>query len=141
MIALDACVLTKLFVREDLSEAARALVGRHSLFRAPGIVRVEVSSALTRKYRNGELSGERAEAALSLWDEFRRLGHLRVDEDECLLAGAARLSLSLRHPLADCLYLVVAERHGVPLVTADRPFVDTLAGRFPSVRHLSEVDP
>lgn len=141
VVALDACVLTKLFVREPLSDAARALVDCHALFRAPGLVRVEVSAAITRKYRSGELTAGQAEAALGLWDEFRGLGHLRIDEDEGLLPAAAGLSLSLRHPLADCLYLAVADRHGVSLVTADRPFVDALGGPTDRVRHLADLGP
>ncbi|MBA4066206.1 MAG: hypothetical protein C0501_21325 [Isosphaera sp.] len=140
-MVLDASVLAKLFVREPLSEHAHALVRAHSRFHAPALVRVEVSSAITRKVRRGELTAGQAEASLALWAEFRRLSHLRLDDDGDLLPAAERLSLDLRHPLADCLYLAAAERHRVPLVTADRPFVDALAGRFPSVRHLDAAGP
>lgn len=136
MIVLDACVLAKVFVHEEFSEAADALVQRHSTFHAPGLIRVEVSSAITRKLRRGELTAEKVDAALALWGNFRQLTHLRVDEDEDLLPAAEKLSLSLRHPLADCLYLAVAERHGVPLVTADQPFFDAMEGKFPAVQHL-----
>lgn len=136
MIVLDACVLAKVFVREEFSEAADALVQRHSTFHAPGLIRVEVSSAITRKFRSGVLTTEKVDAALTMWGRFRRLSHLRIDEDEDLLPAAERLSLSIRHPLADCLYLAVAERYGVPLVTADQPFFEALGDRFPAVHHL-----
>ncbi len=136
MIVLDANVIVKLFVREDLSEQAHALARRYSLFRAPELVRVEVSSAITRKLRNGELDESRVEKALARWTEFRQLGHLRLDDDGELLSRAERLSLSLRHPLADCLYLAASARHNVPLVTADGPFCTALGSRFPHVHHL-----
>lgn len=38
---------------------------------------------------------------------------------DALIAPAVRLMLSLQHPVYDCLYLALAEREGMPLVTAD----------------------
>jgi predicted nucleic acid-binding protein len=137
VIVLDANVLVKLFVQEELSNVAEAVVAEHPLLLAPGIVTVEVASALTRKVRHGHLSAEDAEAKVRLWREFVQLGNLRLTPDSELLEEAASLSVQLLHPLADCLYLLVATRTRSPLVTADKPFLDALNGRFPDVRHLS----
>ena len=44
------------------------------------------------------------------------------------LRKAVATSLTLRHPIYDCLYLVAAERLDLPLITADAAFVAKLAG-------------
>jgi predicted nucleic acid-binding protein len=51
---------------------------------------------------------------------------------------AEKLSVSLRHSLADCLYLVVARKNGIPLITADQPFIDAVASSYPNIHHLSK---
>lgn len=141
VIVLDASVLVKLFVDEPLSDEAQAVAARHAMILAPEIVRVEVASAITRKARNHELSAEAAAAKLADWREFAALGNVRLTPDRDVLPAAEQLSLGLRHPLADCLYLAVAERDGLPLVTADGPFVEAVAGRFPNTLHLASLPP
>ncbi|WP_162271617.1 type II toxin-antitoxin system VapC family toxin [Gemmata sp. SH-PL17] len=138
MIVLDACVATKLFVVEHQSEAAARLVARYPLLLAPELVGLEVTSAITRKARNRELDRPAAERALGSWWEFLRLGNLRLTPDRALMTEAADRSLALGHPLADCLYLTLAARHNVPLVTADTPFYDAVHGTFPSIHLLAE---
>jgi predicted nucleic acid-binding protein len=137
VIVLDASVLVKLFVDEPLSGLAEAVVQDHALILAPELVRLEVASAITRKARKNELPRTAAETKLGLWREFLRLGNLRLTPDVEILPAAEQLSLELRHPLADCLYLVVAKQSRAPLATADQPFLDALGGRFSHVRHLS----
>ncbi|UKJ74068.1 type II toxin-antitoxin system VapC family toxin [Azospirillum brasilense] len=45
------------------------------------------------------------------------------------------LALEFGHPVYDCLYLALARRLGIPVVTADRRFIQ-LADRFLSLRGL-----
>jgi predicted nucleic acid-binding protein len=52
------------------------------------------------------------------------------------LEAAAKLALELQHPLPDCLYLAVAERLGVALITADRAFARRAARRSSLVQIL-----
>ena len=111
VIVLDASVATKLFVAEPQSDAAERVVARYPLMLAPTLICVEVASALTRKVRNREIDRDIAEAALLSWQEFLELGNLRLTPDRSLLPEAAALSLTLAHPLADCLYLALAKRH------------------------------
>lgn len=141
MIVLDACVATKLFVVEAQSDAAAQLVARYPLLLAPELVALEVTSAITRKVRNRELDRTAAERALGSWWEFLSLGNLRLTPDRALMTEAADRSLVLGHPLADCLYLTLAARHNVPLVTADAPFRDAVRGIFPDVHLLAEFGP
>ena len=56
------------------------------------------------------------------------------------IQAAATLALELRHPLPDCLYLAVAERLGVGLITADRAFARRAAQRSSLVQMLEEPD-
>jgi len=44
--------------------------------------------------------------------------------DRDLLVEAVDLAIDLKHALQDCLYLAVARRFDVPLITADRSFRD-----------------
>jgi len=139
VIVLDANVLVKLFIDEPLSDRAEAVVSEHSLILAPELVRIEVAGAITRKVRQDELPRAAAEEKLCLWHEFLRLGNVHLIPTGEIERAAEQFSLELRHPLADCLYLAVAEQHPAPLVTADKPFLDALDGRFPHVCHLSSV--
>jgi predicted nucleic acid-binding protein len=56
--------------------------------------------------------------------------------DADYLAAASELALQLAHPLADCLYLALAERFGVALITADRVFARRAARRSSLVQIL-----
>ncbi|VTR91667.1 twitching motility protein : Uncharacterized protein OS=Rhizobium freirei PRF 81 GN=RHSP_41021 PE=4 SV=1: PIN [Gemmata massiliana] len=141
MIVLDACIATKLFVVESQSDAAARVVARYPLLLAPELVALEVTSAITRKVRNRELDRAAAERALGSWWEFLDLGNLRLTPDRVLMAEAAGRSLALGHSLADCLYLALAARHNVPLVTADAPFRDAVRGIFPDIHLLAEFGP
>jgi predicted nucleic acid-binding protein len=58
--------------------------------------------------------------------------------DADYLASASELALQLTRPLADCLYLALAERLGVALVTADRAFARRAARRSKLVQVLEE---
>jgi predicted nucleic acid-binding protein len=138
VIVLDASVATKLFVAEPQSDAAEGVIARYPLMLAPTLICVEVASALTRKVRNHEIDRDTAEAALLSWQEFLELGNLRLTPDRSLLPEAAALSLTLAHPLGDCLYLALARRHSFPLVTADRPFGDAVRGGAAEVHLLGE---
>lgn len=52
--------------------------------------------------------------------------------DADLVDDARRLSAESDHPVYDCLYLALALRHGVPVITADRRFAD-LARKSPAL--------
>ncbi|MCE9565977.1 MAG: type II toxin-antitoxin system VapC family toxin [Planctomycetes bacterium] len=140
MIVLDASVLTKLFLCEVLSDAAEAVVAQHSLVFAPEFARVEVASAITRVCRQKAFDAVAASEGLNRWRRFTTLDTVRFATDVSLLPEAESLSLSLRHPLADCLYLALAKRERLPLITADRPFVDAVGTEFPNVCHLAEYE-
>jgi predicted nucleic acid-binding protein len=101
---------------------------------------VEVASALVKKAIRQQLNLEEAHEALSLWFEAINDSDIVLLPDADYLAAASELALQLAHPLAlaDCLYLALAERLGVVLITADRAFADRAARRSSLVRILEE---
>ena len=139
MIVLDASVLAKLFLNEPLSDLAESLLERHPLIVAPELARLEVASAILRRARSGVLARQEAEEKLKDWQELVQLGNFRLISNATLQPQAEMISLELKHPLADCLYLAAAERESLPLITADAPFIEALQGRYINVRHLASL--
>ena len=69
------------------------------------------------------LPDELGHEALQSLDVFLRLvgaGAVHVADDEDFTHAALALALLLAHKVPDCVYLALAERQGIGLVTADR---------------------
>ena len=90
---------------------------------APDLIDAECANVLWVKRVRGELS--EAEAL----DRIARLLRAPVDRVPCreVAVAALKLSIDLGHPAYDCLYLALAIRNSVPLVTADKRFVVAVA--------------
>ena len=72
-----------------------------------------------RKIREGEVSREHAERAVrAIPEQITRFVPARG-----LLLPALDISVELRHPIYDCLYLALADYEGAVLVTDDRVFL------------------
>jgi predicted nucleic acid-binding protein len=139
MIVLDASVTVKWFASEPGSAEARSLVHSDEELVAPELAQVEVASALVKKAIRQQLNLEEAHEALSLWFEAINDGDIVLLPDADCLAAASELALQMAHPLADCLYLALAERLGVALITADRAFARRAARRSSLVRILEDA--
>jgi predicted nucleic acid-binding protein len=139
LIVVDASVAVKWFFPEPGSGAARALLGRSAQLAAPGLVRIEVAAAITRKVRLGETTPEEARTACHLWEGAIQKGVLSLVQDEEVVVAAVELALKLVHPLQDCLYLALAERHQAVLVTADPKFHARAQAAYASIELLAEV--
>jgi predicted nucleic acid-binding protein len=111
---VDSSVAVKWYLDEVYSEAARSLVA--SELAAPSLLLVECANVFWRRCRIGDIKREEAQfayetlagAPLELHDLPGELGR-----------RALQIGLSLNHPVYDCVYLALAERLGIPLVTAD----------------------
>lgn len=124
-IVADANVVAKwVIVEPDSPVAEMVAIGRTLL--APDLMLVECSNILWKHARRGLLTAVEATHALSLLQDVE----FRLTRDADLLTDAHRLAGDLDHPVYDCLYLALALRHGVPVVTADRRFA-ALAERSP----------
>lgn len=113
---VDASVALKWFVPEiegDLAE--RVLTGRGKLH-APDFLVIETANAAWKNWRKG-LIEQRVVSSV-----VQRLPRL-VDEwhgDQNLTKEALEMAVDLHHPIFDCIYLVLARRLGLKVVTADR---------------------
>lgn len=143
MMVVDASVVLKWLIPEVGSREAIALhTGPHNLA-APALLRLEVAGAICRAARGNEPRLSRAEVDRLCARWMALLGEQVIElvPDETLVKEACGLAVSLAHPLADCLYLELACRWNLPLVTADRLFRDRVVERFPKVRLLKGIEP
>jgi predicted nucleic acid-binding protein len=124
VIVVDANVAAKWFLPEKGSAEAERLLSEARKILAPGLIRTEVASAITRKVRNEKTAPEDAIRLCRTWVRQLDEGVVTLVPDEEILDSAVRLSVEIKHALQDCLYLVVARQYDVPLITADKPFRD-----------------
>ena len=124
ILVSDASVAVKWAIEEeDYEKAGQLLSGEHQLH-VPRVLAAELANALWSKVQSGSLTASEApgllERALAL--------DLEWVADEELAADGLRIAISLGHPVYDCVYLALAHQIDGTLVTADRRFVNALAG-------------
>jgi predicted nucleic acid-binding protein len=137
MIVVDASVAVKWLYPERHEAAAQLLLESEQRLLAPALIKVEVAAALVKKARLGHLSKDEAAVILAAWFSGASRRPLVTTPDELDLPEAAKLALELGHPIYDCLYLALAIRHGIALVTADAAFAERAAARYSNVRMLA----
>jgi predicted nucleic acid-binding protein len=122
-VVVDASVAVKWFVPEPDSDLAVELLRSRVARIGPDLLFVEVGTALSRRVRLGEMTPKQA------YDSLRRLPRNvpNVVGSPSAIRDAMTLSLSLRHPLPDCLYLSLAKQVDFPLITADAAFASKVA--------------
>lgn len=122
-LVVDASVAVKWFVVEERSKDAVALTADYHLL-APALVTIEVASALSRKARQKMITVESAAQHMAALPRY--FGEM-VDHDT-LLPAALGLSFELSHPIYDCVYLELARRRHVPMITDDLAFCAKATG-------------
>jgi predicted nucleic acid-binding protein len=121
---VDANVCAKWFFEEEHgAEAARVLEARGPL-RAPDLIVSELGSITWKKCARGDVTAEYGARVLQ---EFGRSGLVLTAAAE-LAEDALSISLALRHSFYDCLYLALARKEHLTLVTADRRLHGKLPG-------------
>jgi predicted nucleic acid-binding protein len=136
---LDSSVAIKWVLPEPGSPQAVRLRnefrrGLHDLL-APDIFAVEVAHALTRAERRGVLQPPLSIRRLSAVLRFPPRLHQYLP----LLPRATAISSTTRHGVYDCLYVALAEREGIPLVTADQRLLNNLGPSFPFLVDLASL--
>ena len=115
----DASVACKWHFDEEDASLAKALLRDEGEIIAPDSFLSEFANAAGRKIRQGDIARQHAERAVrEIPEQIARFVPSRE-----LLLPALDMSVELRHPIYDCLYLTLAEREGAVLVTDDRAFI------------------
>jgi len=99
MIVVDASVIAKWFLPEAGTEEAMALIEGPLPLIAPSLIRLEVYSAITRRYRMGEIHKDEAVMLCGKWAERLRQGAVALVPDVEILDLAIAQALKLRHAL------------------------------------------
>jgi predicted nucleic acid-binding protein len=124
---VDASVGIKLFVAEDLSDQAHALFARladdsPAQFYVPDLFYIECANILWKYVRR--LGYPRDQTRQDL-DDLSRLSLESIPTEE-LMSGALELALVHDITAYDASYVALAQRLGVPLITADDKLFRTL---------------
>jgi len=120
VIVVDASAIVEFLLQTPLGAKVEARLFRDGdEFHAPHLLDVEVTQALRRLVRTGEVRVARAEEAIADLADFDLHRHAHVD-----LLGRA---WALRNNLTayDAMYVALAEAMASPLVTCDGPLGGT----------------
>jgi predicted nucleic acid-binding protein len=114
-VVVDASIAVKWFFREVGSNDAVALRDSDSDFIAPELIIAEIGNAALAKQLRKEIASDDAMFAV------KRAPALFVQLAPVveLTEPAMHLALALRQPVYDCLYLALAQREDVTLITDD----------------------
>ena len=136
---VDASIVVKWLVDENLSEEASGLLKSEATLIAPALVFAEVANAMWAMRRRGYIDvDDMTEAVHAL----QRAPIATPVSMNGLAAAAARLATDLDHPAYDCFYLALAIQTQYPMVTADARFLDKVRSHpylAESIVHVARV--
>lgn len=138
MIVVDASVAVQWFVPGQETDQAVALLRSDQKLLAPASIRIEVAATFIRLLRLNHIDGSNAQLLLDKWRQCLKRQAVGLEETLHHLEAAEGLSMALSHPLQDCLYLAMAKRLQIPLVTADKGFFATATAAGHEVTLLAE---
>lgn len=132
---VDASVVVKWVVAEPDSAHATALLAVG--LAAPDWVLAEAGNALRKRVRRDDIPSAQATSGLAAVAG----SGLALYASAPLAVVALKISLELNHPVYDCVYLALAERLQVPVVTADARLAELCAAtsRAALVLRLAEA--
>jgi len=141
VVVVDASIAIKWVLEEPDSDVAETLLAEWSnngiLILAPSLLAYEITNALHRKVRKGEITLDRAKEALV------ELSLAEIDfdfsTDFALSTRAIELANHFSFPATyDSHYLALAERKGCELWTADLRMWNSIGGKLAWVHWLGE---
>jgi predicted nucleic acid-binding protein len=128
---VDATVMTKLFLQEDLSEAVQQIVNdivvnavTPATFIVPDLFFVECANILRSKVR---FNGYPPQVAIKAMRYLRSLT-LPTTPTADLVEEALAIAFVYDLTAYDAVYVALASQHGLPLLTADTRLVERLHG-------------
>lgn len=111
---VDSSVAIKWVIEEEDSDNARSV--SHAALEAPDLLLIECANILWKKVTLADLSPREAGECWQLLLQ----APIQFTSSPELLDTALRISIDLKHPVYDCVYLALALQLEVPLITADR---------------------
>jgi predicted nucleic acid-binding protein len=139
MIVVDASVAVKWFIPEPGEEAAAQLLDGKTGLIAPALIRLEVTAAIIRRYREGHLPEKKAREGAFAWEAMLEHRLVRLVPDAELFSEAVQMAFLARHTLADCLYLATAKKFALPVITADKPMQERGARAYDNIVLLAGI--
>lgn len=146
MIVVDASLAAKWMLWEaDTLHALRLLFHYRREIHAPETIFTEVAGAIVSRANISRAEGadirDDAVEALRKWT-IAWGDHVvhprRVTQHRLYAAG--RLAIQLGHPIADCIYLILARQLDCPLVTCDAKFHRKAAALDARVKLLKDLE-
>jgi len=123
MYVVDASVVTKWFVDQNLSDMAERVQAASGPLLAPQLMISEVTDALRKHVRVNDITLNQASTALeSLPSWFSEIVPMQA-----LSSPALTIACRLEHSAYDCFYIALAESRSASLVTADTRLVNRVA--------------
>lgn len=121
---VDANVVAKWFVPENLSDEAVCLLDERHELASPDLLWPELGSVLWKKARSGQITGREVASIVHAMDQVP----LTVFPSRLVLEGALEIALETGRSVYDCVYVALAVALECPLVTADERLVNAFAG-------------
>jgi predicted nucleic acid-binding protein len=121
-LVVDASAVVQLLLAETGTEPVDAGLlhdPRWSVLLAPSILVSETAAAITKKVRRKDITSVSAREAFRDWQAMLGEDVFALVPANDLIGDAFELSLKLHHPLHDCLYLALAQRHAAAVATRD----------------------
>ncbi len=117
---LDASVAAKVLFVEDRSDLAVAAVRGAGRLIAPDLLFIEIASVCAKRVRRGDASAEQGAEAVRLVVDLLDEAFAAVD----LTPRAFALATAFGFSVYDAMYLALAERHRLTVLTADIKLAD-----------------
>ncbi len=114
-LIVDASIVIKWFVAENLRDEARQLIVQgHDLY-APDLIVIELANIAWKKVLRKEIDANQARAIVAASLGGAPIRHQATD----FVERGTEIALELGHPVYDCIYIACAEKLGSIFVTAD----------------------
>ena len=120
---IDASILVKLYFEEEHSESSVRYVKNAIELLAPDLLWVEAANVVWKRLRRNEINS--ADAA-ALVDEMLRVPIVSATHAG-LTGPALALAAQTGRTVYDCLYLALAIRENIPMLTGDERLTNSLA--------------
>jgi predicted nucleic acid-binding protein len=119
IFVIDANVGLKWFIEEPRSTAARKILEKGKAFIVPDIFIPEICNVVWKKFKIQEITAEQGQAIVTNVPAV--IDHIVPTAE--LAQRAFDLAVQFNHPVYDCLYLALAERESITLITDDAKLV------------------